>query len=668
MPDDTVYHSTNPELEVTLFSQLPSCAAVISFILSASAALAFEAPTKEQRQAIETGLTELQKLIDQLNTRSELSNRKGQQLIADVAVFAKAAEWQLKHDEFQKKGYPQQALSAIEIGTRRARELLDGKSSWQLATGSTVRGYVSRIDGSVQPYAISLPEDVNPSSGDRWPLHLKLHGRANDMNESNFIKRHEGKKLPEGQTWIQLDVYGRGNNAYRWAGETDVFEALKDVQRRFRIDANRITLHGFSMGGAGAWHLGMHHPHLWSSVGPGAGFVDFYKYQNQSEQRPPWQHANLGIYDAVDYALNAANVPVCTYGGEKDAQLLASTTMVDAAKKKGVDIKLLIGPGMGHKFHPDSYKEFMAFHQQHSTTGRKTNRARTSIRFETRTLKYNRCDWLTVHEVERVYEPSAVECKLNDDGDIDVLTSNVRVFSIFRDIGQNVIVDGITLPCSDAAEGLLPNVDYMKTEDGWRVLSYNESKDFLNNSDLRKRHNLQGPIDDAFMESFVCVTGDAPKTDLEKWSLWTQKRFHNEYDKWLRATVPTVAHTDLTDNHIADSHLALFGSPATNSVMKKVLPDLPITWTDDTITVGGKSYSTSDHAVSLIFPNPLNPRRYVVINSGHTFHEKDFKASNSWLFPRLGDIAVQKSVPTDDGYREEIVWAANFDTDWQLPE
>jgi len=29
-----------------------------------------------------------------------------------------------------------------------------------------------------------------------------------------------------------------------------------------------------------------------------------------------------------------------------------------------------------------------------------------------------------------------------------------------------------------------------------------------------------------------------------------------------------------------------------------------------------------------------------VINSGHTFAEKDFRGTNAWLFPRLGDYSV----------------------------
>jgi hypothetical protein len=42
----------------------------------------------------------------------------------------------------------------------------------------------------------------------------------------------------------------------------------------------------------------------------------------------------------------------------------------------------------------------------------------------------------------------------------------------------------------------------------------------------------------------------------------------------------------------------------------------------------------------IVYPNPLNPRRYVVINSGHTFGEDDFRGTNAWLYPRLGDYSV----------------------------
>ncbi|MCA9047630.1 MAG: prolyl oligopeptidase family serine peptidase, partial [Planctomycetaceae bacterium] len=442
-----------------------------------------ELPEKEVLSELRSGLADLQAKVSRLGERQEYQTRDGRLLLADVAVFAKAVEWQLRHQEFPKKDYAKQAADVLQAGRQRAAELNDRTASWELAAGMTVRGYFSRIDGSVQPYALTLPKGINPRSPTRSPLYVRLHGRANDMNEVNFIARHNNKPLPDDQTWIQLDVYGRGNNAYRWAGETDVFEAIADVRRRFRIDDNRITLHGFSMGGAGAWHLGMHHPAMWSSVGPGAGFVDFYKYQKQTEQLPRWQHATLGIYDAVNYSLNAANVPVCTYGGENDAQLLASTTMVDAAREQGVDIRLLIGPGMGHKFHPDSFKEFMAFHAEKSAAGRPHLLARDHIRFVTRTLKYNSCDWLTIDEVDQVYEPSVVDARLTDGGDVSVTTSNITVLSIARDTGRSAIIDGDSLPCADAADGLLPNVVYQKNTDGWQVLNYDDSRAFQDNPD-----------------------------------------------------------------------------------------------------------------------------------------------------------------------------------------
>ena len=44
----------------------------------------------------------------------------------------------------------------------------------------------------------------------------------------------------------------------------------------------------------------------------------------------------------------------------------------------------------------------------------------------------------------------------------------------------------------------------------------------------------------------------------------------------------------------------------------------------------------------LIQPNPLAAGRYVVLNSGHTFHEKELASLNYLLFPRLGDWAVLK--------------------------
>jgi len=629
-------------------------------------------PLIQQRDKLHTA-------VEALRGKPELQSRDGQALLTDVAVFEKAATWMLRFEEFPKKDYVDQLRKVLENGIARAEQLKNGKADWELRMGMTACGYVSAIDGSVQPYVVTLPEGVNPKAGRRWPLHVVLHGRADQMNEVNFIYRMDGKSLPKKddqaeQNWIQLDVYGRGNNAYRWAGETDVFEAMADVKRRFRIDEDRITLHGFSMGGAGAWHLGMHFPSLWSSVGPGAGFVDYYRYQkkdpNNAEQRlPEPQHSTLGIYDSIDYALNAFNVPVCTYGGEKDAQLLAGASMTEAARQLDVSIKLIVGPNMGHAFDRESQKEFMAFHLDKSASGKPRFGERKHIRFTTRSLRYNSCDWMAIEEIDKVYDPATVDAKVNGDGDVEISTTNVAALRLNRDIGTDAIIDGTVLECRGAGGGLLPDVYFVKQDSGWQVLEYDESRGFSENPNGHKRQGLQGPIDDAFMSSFVCVraTGEPWHETSQHWANWTLDRFSKEFAQWMRGDIRIVDDTAVDEKLLATNHLILFGDPSSNAVLKKIVGSLPLEWTQEHIRIGPQEWSSADHGVSLIFPNPLNPAKYVVINSGQTFHDKEFRSTNAMLFPRLGDIAVQKFAKAKSGgFDEQTVWADVFDANWRL--
>lgn len=591
--------------------------------------------------------------------------------LADVAVCGKAADWILRHDEFFKPDYAEKTSRVLDLGEARATALRAGQTDWANKPGGVALAYISEVDGSVQPYALSLPESFDPNDSQQWPLYVVLHGRNGTLTEASFIAGIEGKKPASGD-YIRLDVYGRGNNAFRWAGETDVFEAIADVQRRFRIDHRRIVLWGFSMGGAGAWHLGLHHPDRWAAVGAGAGFVDLYGYTNRKEKLPPHQHAALSIYDSVNYAMNAANVPFVTYGGDQDKQLLASTTMVEAAEPLGVEIEFIVGKNIGHKFTPEAEQEFQAFLAGHAKTGRPLPFDRKSIRFTTHTTKYNHCGWVTIAELTEPYAAAVVEAEISDDGSTAVVTtSNVAAILLGREVANDVELDGVRLPLRDAGDGLLPDVYYLRSGEEWRLLSYGESRAFQSNPDLRKRHGLQGPIDDAFMSSFVVVKGDGTpwSEHHQKYADWSFARFEKEWDKWMRGALPVVEANELSEETLASSHLVLFGDPGSNPLIAKVLPDLPIEWTQESLKVAGTTYDPEAHAAVLIFPNPLNPRKYVVLNTGHTFHTDAFKGTNALLYPRLGDIAVLKL--SDDGkggFKEETAWAGLFDTNWELGE
>lgn len=641
-------------------------AVAVAFCCSSNRVACAQPAGPEDTKAIEASLAELRAAIAKLRPDARTENS-----LPDVEVYAKAAEWILRHNEFYKPDYVGQTHAALKTGLARAAELAKGPPGWEQAPGRRILGYQSAVDDSIQPYAISLPAKFGKEPEKSWPLHLVLHGRGDMMNEVNFIRAHDGKPPAADNDWIQLDVFGRTNNAYRFAGEADVFEALADVKRRYRIDDRRIVLHGFSMGGAGSWHLGLHYPSLWCAVGPGAGFVDFYKYQKVEARLPFYQDLALSIYNPVDYALNAFNVPICTYGGENDPQLVASTEMVDLAKPLGISIKLLIGPGMEHDFHPESKKEFMAFLLDRQKAGRTVYPGTRKIKFTTRTLKYNTCEWATIEEMILPYRETLVEGEVDEKaGVLRLKTRNVAVLQLGRDLAERVDLDGDLLPLSGAAGGLLPGVYYELTGSHWSVMNYDSSLAFPKNADMRKRHNLQGPIDDAFMQPFVCVraTGTPWNEAHAAWANWTLTRFSGEFDKYLRGKVPIVDDTDVTNEMMLEKNLILFGDPGSNSALSKIVARLPVRWTKTSIEVNGEKYDPATHGVSLIYPNPMSPRRYVVVNSGHTIHAADFTRSNAWLFPRLGDIAVQKFEKLEaGGYKETVEWADFFNSSWRLP-
>ena len=68
----------------------------------------------------------------------------------------------------------------------------------------------------------------------------------------------------------------------------------------------------------------------------------------------------------------------------------------------------------------------------------------------------------------------------------------------------------------------------------------------------------------------------------------------------------------------------------------------------------------------LIYPNPLNPKRYVVLNSGFTYREYD-QLNNARQVPRLPDFAiVNVNVSVSARAPGGIADAGFFGEHWEL--
>ena len=101
-------------------------------------------------------------------------------------------------------------------------------------------------------------------------------------------------------------------------------------------------------------------------------------------------------------------------------------------------------------------------------------------------------------------------------------------------------------------------------------------------------------------------------------------------------------------------------------LIAKALPKLPLRWTKESVGFGERSYNAAEHVPVLIYPNPLNPKRYVVVNSGFTYREYDY-LNNARQVPKLPDWAViDINEPVTSRLPGKVVDAAFFNEAWQM--
>ena len=264
-----------------------------------------------------------------------------------------------------------------------------------------MRGYRSKVDGSVQPYGLIIPESYDGSKPVR--LDLVLHGRGNELTEVSFIAAHEGDK-PVAQDYITLDVFGRGNNAYRWAGETDVFEALDSVKSSLqnRREENRAArLFDGRCGGVA------HRAALSRQVGGGGGGRGIH---GDEEVRQARTAGGISGCDAADLRRGG----VCRERADGARWWVTAARSIRSCRPARIFAR-------GWRRKGSSRRRSCSW----SVRGRRTNGSRARwresnkfidavlakprkepdhIHFVTYTTAYHQCYWISVESVEKQYQ------------------------------------------------------------------------------------------------------------------------------------------------------------------------------------------------------------------------------------------------------------------------
>ena len=555
------------------------------------------------------------------NLSNKLGTLRANPLYADAAIYAKAVRFALDGNEFHKPEEIPRAKELLKQGQARADALAAGKSPWTTATGLVVRAYISKLDGSVQPYGLVIPPSrPQPCRLDTW-----FHGRNENLSELNFIvdrQKNRGEFTPKDT--IVLHLYGRYNNASKFAGESDFFEALDDVKKHYRIDENRIVVRGFSMGGASVWHIAAHYAGLWAAAAPGAGFAETAEYQ-KGKVKPTWYEEKLWhLTNATDYALNLSQLPVIAYNGEIDPQKQAADIMARYMAEEGLTLKRVVGPGTAHKYHPQSKIEIDSLIDPVAERGRDPNPK--ALHFTTFTLRYHQMRWITLDGLEQHWERAKIDAE-RQGATVTATTRNISALTF--EGAKKVTLDGQPLA----------GTSFHKKSGKW-VAGPDRS--------LHKQHDLQGPIDDAFLNSFLIVNPTGRPKYPQMAELLRTKEAHalQEWRGQWRGEAKQKNDTEITDADIRDNNLILWGDEGSNLIYKKIAAKLPLKW------------PAADQALVMIYPNPLNRKKYIVLNSGVTFAE-DANASNSLQTAKLPDWAVM------DG-KGRVLDANFFDERWQV--
>ena len=356
-----------------------------------------------------------------------------------------------------------------------------------------------------------MPPSYSPNAPHRWRLDAWFHGRDEALTQVNFItarQKSAGEFTP--RDTIVLHLYGRYCNASKFAGEVDLFEALDAVWRNYAIDENRLLVRGFSMGGASVWHW----PRTTRACGPprrparaSPNRRSILKIKTTGDGAPPWWEQTLWhYYDAVDYAANLFNLPTIEYHGEIDPQQQAGDLMARAMAEEGMRLVRVVGPQTAHKFHPDSKIELERMLDEIAARGRDATPRKSAsslTRLRTTSPLGDR------GRPRQALGPRPRGCR--SDGRFHRERGHRQRCGIYPRHGTG------RLPARSGAarggrhrraEGDRPgpgsdrswSAHFRKSGALWAVV------ETAAGTGLQKRHGLQGPIDDAFLDSFIFVS------------------------------------------------------------------------------------------------------------------------------------------------------------------
>ena len=551
-----------------------------------------------------------------------------------------------------------------------------GATTLNEESGGRLRTYRSPVDGTVQTYSVNVPGIYDPAV--KWPLIVSMHGHG-------WYNPFQGHPAPTYTGAICLSPQGRGSTDYKDLGEDDVLAAIECVKREFNVDPDRVYLTGGSMGGTGAYHIGVHYADQFAGIFPIVGNADNLAWTERWGWNRIFEGRNNELrkfvqegHTARAFAQNLRNLPTYILAGAADTVVppAHSRNVVAEMRRMGIPVEYREYPSVGHGGFPaDATNAGIAW-----ICGWTRNRFPKCITWKTDLLKYGKAYWMRFEQLEKPMASGEIEVVAISDSAVDVQTVNLLSFSLQKpsalfaqDKPLTVTIDGTPLELPSSTE----------QEDAWITFrKHPGTGKWMNETDvevqpLTKRKGCEGPVNEAFMAPFILVIGTSnPKMN----DVWMQEAMQFAEDwKFKNAGYPRIIlDTEITEDIELDYNLILFGGSEDNAVSERLVPQTPLSdlhqllrFQKDT-SKDGAVFDTPDVGSIIVYPNILHaPNRLAVIihaNSPESAYQLWGRFGN-WFNWGVFDSKKYFDFAIFDGKSsspETMLLVGWFGTDWSI--
>ena len=514
--------------------------------------------------------------------------------------------------------------------------------------------YRDEIDDSPQFGRVFLPPDYDPTK--KWPLIISLHGK-NDPNPDylhwgNIVQHYDS--LADRYHVIMLYPHGHGNSFYQDIGETDVLRCLAMAKARFPIDEDRVYLTGYSMGGAGTWHVGTHHPELFAALAPIFGGREYRvtKDERYLAQLSPRQLYRLErIKSSFTNAESLLTTPVFVNHGtaDKTVNIGISRYGVALLQQWDYDASLWEHPGRGHASPiggEDTIMEWLLAHRRVTDP--------RIVRIRSGDLRIASAHWARIEARENPVAFMRLEARITGPNTIRLNTDNVL---------QVRLSPGSALVDPAAPLRVIWNDEDIRTvamTDGQVTLL---AKGYVPPA-LGKGPGMEGPISDFYQTPFAIVQGTIARDPDMRYAC--QLAAQEAIKRWTddqHWKPRVILDTEVTAEDVKKYSLLLIGGPAENLAAKRLGERLPLKVSASGFVIVGQVFPARDAVLQMIYPNPLNRERYIAILAATSTAGMKYRSALS------GNVdASSVDFCVVDGHSTPWLAGGYFDKSWQIDE